>query len=499
MQSFLQSAFLQALSQSLIASILQMALLFLLTILLLRLFKFSSAQKFNIAFAAQLSGFVLFVITFIYSYQNTQHLIAVTTYTGSFYSKFNSIIIEWMPYAAIIYLVALIIKVSRFIFTYNDTKGLRKYGLTKISAENRIFVQQMSKLFSLHKKVSIYLSGKINCPLTIGFFKPIILIPLAAVNHLTTEQLEAVILHELAHIKRADYLLFIIQNLIDKIFFFNVFSRMLGNIIERERENACDDWVLQFRYNSMHYAEALFKLGRLKATPALAMSLTGKKENLLLARIKRLLHNPQKSLLFNTQSFIASLVSLLTVVILLISFSVKPKEEEVVIAANIRPAINKVIIQPVAEKSIEAFKINQPEKVKTKAAEYEVAKVELPHNQTEKSNAVKAQLDAQQKYLEAKQDYLIAVQQKLDSIHIALPNLNEAVNTQINLTPELLQKAMSYQNFKQIENMLAATGDSINITESNTTKDSYKKLVTIETTDKNGNKHVYNVIVELYQ
>ena len=58
---------------------------------------------------------------------------------------------------------------------------------------------------------------------------------------------------------------------------------------------------------------------------------------------------------------------------------------------------------------------------------------------------------------------------------------------------------MSYQNFKQIENMLAATGDSINITESNTTKDSYKKSVTIETTDKNGNKHVYNVIVELYQ
>ena len=157
----------------------------------------------------------------------------------------------------------------------------------------------MSKLFSLHKKVSIYLSEKINCPLTIGFFKPIILIPLAAVNHLTIEQLEAVILHELAHIKRADYLLFIIQNLIDKIFFFNVFSKMLSNIIEKERENACDDWVLQFKYNSMHYAEALFKLGRLKATPVLAMSLTGRKENLLLARIKRLLHNPQKSLFFN--------------------------------------------------------------------------------------------------------------------------------------------------------------------------------------------------------
>jgi len=104
-------------------------------------------------------------------------------------------------------------------------------------------------LFSLRKKVSIYLSWKINCPLTIGFLKPVILIPVAAVNYLTPEQMEAVILHELAHIKRADYFLFLLQSVIDKIFFFNIFSKMLGDIIERERENACDDWVLQFKYN----------------------------------------------------------------------------------------------------------------------------------------------------------------------------------------------------------------------------------------------------------
>ena len=74
----------------------------------------------------------------------------------------------------------------------------------------------MSELFSLRKKVKIYLSGKIICPLTTGFLKPVILIPVAAVNQLTTEQMEAVILHELAHIKRADYLLYILQSLVRK-------------------------------------------------------------------------------------------------------------------------------------------------------------------------------------------------------------------------------------------------------------------------------------------
>src|SRR6476620_9241028 len=115
----------------------------------------------------------------------------------------------------------------------------------------------MSELFSMQKKVRIYLSEKITCPLTIGLFKPIILVPDAAVNHLTTEQMEAVILHELAHIKREDYLLFILQILEGKIFFFNIFSKMLQHHHERERENACDDWVFCGQHNSMHYAEAL--------------------------------------------------------------------------------------------------------------------------------------------------------------------------------------------------------------------------------------------------
>ncbi len=58
---------------------------------------------------------------------------------------------------------------------------------------------------------------------------------------------------------------------------------------------------------------------------------------------------------------------------------------------------------------------------------------------------------------------------------------------------------MSYQNFKQLETMLALTGDSITVTEDPHSRDNYKKLITIETTDKNGNKNIYKVIVELYQ
>ena len=186
-------------------------------------------------------------------------------------------------------------------------------------AVNRVFVEELSELFSLHKKVKIYISKNIKCPLTIGFFKPLILIPLAAVNHLTKEQMEAVILHELAHIKRADYLFYLLQCVIEKVFFFNIFSRMLNNIIERERENACDDWVLQFKYNSYHYAEALLKLGKLQAS-SLAMAASGKKENMLLYRIKRLIHNKEKNNAYEYSALRFSFLTLIIAMGLLISF-----------------------------------------------------------------------------------------------------------------------------------------------------------------------------------
>ncbi len=310
MQLFLQSSFLQALAYSLIASVLQMAILWLAAVTLLKIFRLSSAQKFNVAFIAQFSGFVLFIYTCINTYKTGPGKIIIGLNEAGFVSGFNSFINIIMPYMAILYLGILMIKLIKLTVVFNYTLRFKKNDLKKIAAEQRIFVQEVSKLFSIHRKVKIYLSEKIVCPLTTGFFKPVILIPVAAINHLTTQQLEAVILHELAHIKRADYVLYILQSLVEKIFFFNIFSMMLGGIIERERENACDDWVLQFRYNAMHYAEALFKLGRLKAIPSMAMALQGKKENLLLMRIRRLLHNQQHNA-YNIRPVLLGLISLL--------------------------------------------------------------------------------------------------------------------------------------------------------------------------------------------
>lgn len=514
MQAFLQSAFLQALAYSLLASIWQMALLWLVTVTTLKLFKLSSEQKFNIAFTAQLSGFLLFIYTCFHAYSTGAGKIIITAEnTAGIVSGINTFITTAMPYAAMLYLGILVYNLTKLAFIFNGTQQLKKHNLKKISAEQRIFVQQVSEMFSMHRKVKIYLSEKIVCPLTTGFFKPVILIPVAAVNHLTTEQMEAVILHELAHIKRLDYVLYILQSLVEKVFFFNIFSNILGEIIERERENACDDWVLQFRYNSMHYAEALFKLGRLKALPILAMPLQGKKESLLLQRVKRLLHNQQPRSVYNFQFILLGFASMIITLGFLISPPAKPAKEFTGIngtTANVASRENNVIqvaeatqaLQPVPEPTI--TKQARKEKQATaslqrspSSGEMQV-KVEVPEIALRQRENAMLQL---QQNLRLNQNYVYKVKMSLDSIRqqITVPQVNAAVTAKVELNEQMLQKAMSYQNFKQIEAMLSASGDSINVIENEASKNSYRKQITIESFDKNGNKHIYNVIVELYQ
>ena len=291
MQLILQSVLLRSLTFALLNSIWQSALIWL-ALQLVFMFRLTASQKATLAFVAQLTGFLVFIYTLVDFYLTKNSLVVFNS--GSFYNvnlQYFSLII---PYLSIIYLFGLTWQFFKMIFIYRSTQDLRYKNLKKISLDNRIFVKQLTGLLSLKKRVSIYLSLNIKCPMTIGFLKPAILIPLAAINYLTKEQLEAVILHEMAHIKRYDYLLNFIQLVIKKIFFFNIFSKLIHDIIEHERENACDDFVLQFKYNSFHYAEALLTLGKLQTTNVFAMAASGKKENVLLLRVKRLIYGSSK-------------------------------------------------------------------------------------------------------------------------------------------------------------------------------------------------------------
>ncbi len=326
MQVLSQSAFLQALGYAIASSLWQAALVWILVAVANGLFKFSSQVKYRIALVAQFSIFIWFIFTLQFYFAKCSEAIAQMQYSGlnngnayilqpgmhSFPAAMLSAILKGeklLPYLSIAYLCLLTLLAIRWIKGYRQTQLIKTQGLTKIDVDWRLFVKRISELLGIKQPVSIYVSELVKSPLTIGFLKPLILVPLASINNLTTDQLEAVILHELAHIKRADYLFNIIQSIIEITLFFNPFTQLISKIIKRERENSCDDWVLQFQYEPTMYAEALLRIASMQHNPAFAMNAAGNKDHDLLWRVKRMLNQQERSFQYRNRLFALVLIT----------------------------------------------------------------------------------------------------------------------------------------------------------------------------------------------
>lgn len=325
------------------------------------LFKLTSQLKYKIALIAQFGAFVWFVVSLQYYYGRCSEALAMLQSSGLNSSNafvfhtdthnFSSILLtiiskseKFLPYLSVAYLCLLGVLALRWVKGYRQTTFIKTRGLQKIDVEWRLFVKRISEMLNIKHNVSIYLSEIIKSPLTVGFLKPLILIPIASLNNLTTYQLEAIILHELAHIKRADYVINIIQSIIEIGLFFNPFIQLLGKIIKRERENSCDDWVLQFQYNPSDYAEALLRIAYMQQAPAFAMNAAGKEKDLLW-RVKRMLNQKQKSFQYRNR-----LLALLLITGMLSSvawFTPGVKTAAIKSAANVQ---QPVVMEPLAIK-----------------------------------------------------------------------------------------------------------------------------------------------------
>lgn len=198
------------------------------------------------------------------------------------YEELNVWLQTTLPFASIVYLVLLLLPLVRFSRNYRYVQILRKYGLNKINVEWRLFIQRVSAQMGINKTVRIWVSDIITSPVTIGYLKPIILVPLAAINHLTPQQLEAILLHELSHIKRHDYLINLLITFIQTILYYNPFVKLFVKCIEKERERSCDESVIEFQYDPHGYASALLMLEKGNMiTQSIAIAASGKKHDLL--------------------------------------------------------------------------------------------------------------------------------------------------------------------------------------------------------------------------
>ena len=141
------------------------------------------------------------------------------------------------------------------------------------------------------RQVSLYISHHIQGPLTIGVVRSVVIVPASALMALSPEQLEAVLAHELAHVRRADYLWNLIQTMVETLLFFHPAVWWLGHRLREQRELCCDDVAVESCADPLVYATALLRLEERRSQRLnLAMALDGHRPwSGLSARIARIL------------------------------------------------------------------------------------------------------------------------------------------------------------------------------------------------------------------
>src|SRR5262249_45478906 len=146
------------------------------------------------------------------------------------------------------------------------------------------------------KKIILLESEIIKVPMMTGWLKPMILFPFSLLSQLPQEQVEAILLHELAHIKRKDYFVNLLQNFAETIFFFNPAVLWISSLIRDERENCCDDIAIQSTNDKEKFIHALVAFQEYNLSKSrFGIAFPGQK-NHLLNRIKRIIYNSNKTL-----------------------------------------------------------------------------------------------------------------------------------------------------------------------------------------------------------
>ena len=194
--------------------------------------------------------------------------------------------IDWQSWMLLLWLAGVLMFSMRLGWGYLQVAALRRRGIAADTAL-RATVSGLARRMGISHSVQILTASLPDGPRVIGWIRPVILIPAATIAGLTPEQLEMVLAHELAHIRRFDYLVNLGQMLVETLLFYHPAVWWVSGRIRHERELCCDDMAVRECGNPISYARALTALEKLRTETSLVS--IGAASQPLLYRIQRLM------------------------------------------------------------------------------------------------------------------------------------------------------------------------------------------------------------------
>ncbi len=225
----------------------------------------------------------------------------------------------------IIWLVGTTLLLLRLVVGFTHVQSLKVQQVHPISADIQALMNTLLEKTQMPTSIKLLESALANVPMTIGWIKPVVLLPVGIASSLTITQLEAILAHELAHIKRYDYLVNIFQNFVEILFFFHPATWFISGKVRDERENCCDDFAVEICGDSLVLAKALTQVASYQQQPRLAMAF-GAKRQTFMDRIKRIIGiNDSKPMSYGNW---AAVLGMILVVALGITYAQKEVEND---------------------------------------------------------------------------------------------------------------------------------------------------------------------------
>jgi beta-lactamase regulating signal transducer with metallopeptidase domain/protein involved in polysaccharide export with SLBB domain len=196
------------------------------------------------------------------------------------------------PYAAMGYLIGAALLTLRLLAGYGALRRVRTAAFA--ATQHEALLDELRQRLRVPIPVRLMQSARVEVPTVIGAWRPIILLPVSAMTGLSAEHLTYLLLHELAHIRRHDYLANLTQSIVETLLFYHPAMVWLSAQVRQEREHCCDDLAVAAAGNRGGYAAALASMESLRAEPAnVPGGLTlGARGGSLLQRVHRILQVP---------------------------------------------------------------------------------------------------------------------------------------------------------------------------------------------------------------
>ena len=187
------------------------------------------------------------------------------------------------------WIVGVALLTARLISGWLWIQRLRMHG-TPAASSLREGGERLARRLHITRAVCIVQSAAVEVPTVMGWLKPVILFPASALAGLSPAHLEAVLAHELAHVRRHDYLVNLLQTIVETLLFYHPAVWWVSRQIRIERENCCDDLAVKLCGDRVLYAQALADLEQLRSSSGrFALAADG---GSLVDRVRRLLGAP---------------------------------------------------------------------------------------------------------------------------------------------------------------------------------------------------------------